>query len=84
MAETAGGSRRLSLINAGCTTAFEVTGYERGTITPLGLDLPVVVDERMRGEAITLGSGVHGVAIGLDADDIITSYSAVVADVSDS
>ena len=51
-------------------TAFEVTRYERGTITPLGLDLPVVVDERMRGEAITLGSGVHGVAIGLDADDI--------------
>lgn len=76
------GVSRLSMPDA--TTALAVTGYERGTITPLGLDLPVVVDERMRGEAITLGSGVHGVAIGLDADDIITSYSAVVADVSDS
>ena len=65
-------------------TALAVTGYERGTITPLGLDLPVVVDERVQGEAITLGSGVHGVAIGLDADDIIASYSAIVADVSDS
>jgi len=73
---------RLSMPDA--TTAFDVTGYERGTITPLGLDLPVVVDERMRGEVITLGSGVHGVAIGLEADDIITSYSAVVADVSNS
>ena len=76
------GVSRLSMPDA--TTALAVTGYERGTITPLGLNLPVVVDERMRGEAITLGSGVHGVAIGLDADDIITSYSAVVADVSDS
>lgn len=76
------GVSRLSMPDA--KTALAVTGYERGTITPLGLDLPVVVDERMRGEAITLGSGVHGVAIGLDADDIITSYSAVVADVSDS
>lgn len=76
------GVSRLSMPDA--KTALAVTGYERGTITPLGLNLPVVVDERMRGEAITLGSGVHGVAIGLDADDIITSYSAVVADVSDS
>ena len=76
------GVSRLSMPDA--KTAFEVTRYERGTITPLGLDLPVVVDERMRGEAITLGSGVHGVAIGLDADDIITSYAAIVADVSDS
>ena len=76
------GVSRLSMPDA--KTALAVTGYARGTITPLGLDLPVVVDERMRGEAITLGSGVHGVAVGLDADDIITSYSAVVADVSDS
>ncbi len=76
------GVSRLSMPDV--RTALAVTGYKRGTITPLGLDLPVVVDERMRGEAITLGSGVHGVAIGLDADDIITSYSAIVADVSDS
>lgn len=76
------GVSRLSMPDA--KTALAVTGYERGTITPLGLDLPVVVDERMRGEAITLGSGVHGVAIGLDADAIIASYSAIVADVSDS
>lgn len=76
------GVSRLSMPDA--KTALAVTGYERGTITPLGLDLPVVVDERMRGEAITLGSGVHGVAIGLDADAIIASYSTIVADVSDS
>ena len=76
------GVSRLSMPDA--KTALAVTGYERGTITPLGLDLPVVVDERLRGEPITLGAGVHGVAIGLEANDIITSYSAVVADVSDS
>ena len=75
------GVSRLSMPDA--ATALEVTGYERGTITPLGVDLPVVIDERIVGEAITLGSGEHGVAIGLDADPLISALSATVADVSD-
>lgn len=75
------GVSRLSMPDA--ATAFEVTGYERGTITPLGVDLPVVVDERIAGETITLGSGEHGVAIGLDADDLIAAIDATVADVSE-
>ena len=49
------GVSRLSMPDA--ASAKDVTGYERGTITPLGLTLPVVADERLRGEWITLGSG---------------------------
>lgn len=75
------GVSRLSMPDA--DTAFEVTGYRRGTITPLGLDLPVVVDERLVGESITLGSGEPGVAIGLEADPLIAALSATVADVAD-
>lgn len=75
------GVSRLSMPDA--DAAFEVTGYRRGTITPLGLNLPVVVDERLVGASITLGSGEPGVAIGLEADPLIAALSATVADVAD-
>jgi len=75
------GVSRLSMPDA--DTAFEVTGYRRGTITPLGLSLPVIADERLRGQDITLGSGEPGVAIGLSADELLEAYSADVADVSE-
>jgi len=64
-------------------TAFAVTGYRRGTITPLGLDLPVVVDELLVGTDITLGSGEPGVAIAVTSDELIAAYSALVADVTE-
>ena len=76
------GSNRCALPDA--ETARELTGYERGTITPLGLNLPVIADERICGRRITLGSGRHGVAIALAADDLITTFSARVADVTTS
>ncbi len=76
------GVSRLSMPDA--DTAFAVTGYKRGTITPLGVDLPVIVDVLLVGKSITLGSGEPGVAIGLEADDLIAAYSAVVADVTES
>ena len=75
------GVSRLSMPDA--ETALAVTGYQRGTITPLGLDLPVVVDERLVGQSITLGSGEPGTIIGLPADELIAAISAVVADVTD-
>lgn len=75
------GVSRLSMPDA--DTAFAVTGYRRGTITPLGLDLPVVVDELLVGTDITLGSGEPGVAIAVGADELILAYSATVADVAD-
>ena len=75
------GVSRLSMPDA--DTAFAVTGYRRGTITPLGVDLPVVADTRLVGQSITLGSGEPGVAIGLEADDLIKAFEATVADVSE-
>lgn len=75
------GVSRISLPDAGL--ARQVTGYERGTITPLGLDLPVIADERIAGRLITLGSGVHGRAVAIDADAVIAAYRAIVADITD-
>lgn len=77
------GVRRMSLPDA--ATAREVTGYERGTITPFGsrTALPVVADERLRGRRITLGAGEHGTAVALDADAALAWLGATVADVTD-
>lgn len=76
------GVTRLSMPDA--ATAFEVTGYERGTITPFGAlrAWPVVADERVTG-TISIGAGGHGVSATLAADDVITALEASVADVTD-
>jgi Cys-tRNA(Pro)/Cys-tRNA(Cys) deacylase len=73
---------RLSMPDAG--TAREVTGYVRGTITPLGstTDWPVIADERMVG-TISLGGGAHGVALALDAADLLSALRATVGDVTE-
>ena len=77
------GVNRISMPDA--DAAREVTGYERGTITPFGASavLPVVADERMVGQTISLGAGGHGVAATLAADDVIAHLRAQVADVTD-
>jgi Cys-tRNA(Pro)/Cys-tRNA(Cys) deacylase len=77
------GVNRISM--PGADAARDVTGYERGTITPFGAraPLPVVADERMVGQTISLGAGAHGVAATLSADDVITHLDAQVADVTD-
>ena len=77
------GVSRMSMPDA--ATATDVTGYERGTITPFGSTRawPVVADERVRGRRITLGGGAHGVAVGLDADQALDVLAATVADVSE-
>jgi Cys-tRNA(Pro)/Cys-tRNA(Cys) deacylase len=77
------GVSRLSMPDA--TVARQVTGYERGTITPLGSTTPwpVVTDERVLGREITLGAGHHGVAVALHAEDLLTLLSATVADVTE-
>lgn len=76
------GVNRLSMPSA--EVAREVTGYERGTITPLGARsaLPVVADERVRGE-ISIGGGAHGVALTVDAAALLAALGAEVADVTD-
>ncbi len=77
------GVNRLSMPDA--TVAREVTGYERGTITPLGSTTawPVISDERVLGREITLGAGEHGVAVAVPAEELLAVLSATVADVTD-
>ena len=77
------GVSRLSMPDA--TVAKQVTGYERGTITPLGSTTawPVIADERVLGREITLGAGEHGVAVAVHAEDVLTALSATVADVTE-
>ncbi len=65
--------------------ALEATGYERGTITPLGSTTawPVYADETMSGRRIAMGAGEHGHSAFVDADSLISAYSATVADITD-
>ena len=77
------GVSRLSMPDS--EVARQATGYERGTITPLGSvrPWPVIADERVRGREITLGAGEHGLALAADADEILQALDASVADISD-
>ncbi|MBD8023047.1 aminoacyl-tRNA deacylase [Microbacterium gallinarum] len=64
--------------------ALEATGYERGTIVPIGSthDWPVYADEQMVGQRVAMGAGAHGYSLFVDADDLIATYGATVADIS--
>jgi prolyl-tRNA editing enzyme YbaK/EbsC (Cys-tRNA(Pro) deacylase) len=77
------GVSRMSMPSA--EEALEVTGYERGTITPLGSlrAWPVIADEFIVGREISIGGGAHGVAFSVEADALITAVQAQVADVTD-
>jgi Cys-tRNA(Pro)/Cys-tRNA(Cys) deacylase len=77
------GVSRLSMPDA--AAAQQVTGYERGTITPFGAvrRWPVIADQRLAGQQITLGMGQPGLAAAVAADQVIQALKAVVADVSD-
>jgi Cys-tRNA(Pro)/Cys-tRNA(Cys) deacylase len=77
------GVNKLRLPEA--AVALEATGYERGTITPLGSTTawPVFADERMVGARIAMGAGAHGVSAFVDADALIAGLSATVADITD-
>ena len=77
------GVNRMSMPDAG--VARQVTGYERGTITPFGstTTLPVVADATVGGRLISIGAGAHGVAATAHADDVLRVLDAQVADVTD-
>ncbi len=77
------GVNRLSMPDA--ETAREVTGYERGTITPFGSlrAWPIVADATVPGRTISVGAGAHGVAATVDADAALTHLGAEVADVTE-
>jgi Cys-tRNA(Pro)/Cys-tRNA(Cys) deacylase len=77
------GVSRLSLPDA--DVAREVTGYERGTITPFGARRawPVLADASIPGDAdVTIGAGAHGVSLRLAADDLLAALDAEVADIT--
>jgi Cys-tRNA(Pro)/Cys-tRNA(Cys) deacylase len=65
-------------------TAFEVTGYVRGTITPLGSThaWPVIADDRLTG-TISIGGGAYGVGLTVDAKALVEALDATVVDVTD-
>jgi Cys-tRNA(Pro)/Cys-tRNA(Cys) deacylase len=77
------GTNRISMPDA--DTAMEVTGYERGTITPFGsaTALPVIADSHLVGRRISIGGGAHGVGLTVQGDDVIRLFDATVADISD-
>ncbi|MGN6636154.1 MAG: aminoacyl-tRNA deacylase [Oryzihumus sp.] len=77
------GVNRLSMPDA--AVAREVTGYERGTITPFGSTRawPVVADTTVEGRTISRGAGAHGVAFTADGSDVLRALDAQVADVTD-
>jgi Cys-tRNA(Pro) deacylase len=76
------GVSRLSMPPA--DVALAVTGYVRGTITPLGCTRawPVVADAALSGQ-VSVGGGGHGVALTVDADQLVRALDATVADVTD-
>jgi len=64
--------------------ALAATGYERGTIVPLGSthDWPIYADGEIVGQRIAMGAGAHGYSMFVEADDLIAAYGATVADIS--
>ena len=77
------GVNKLQLPEA--SVALEATGYERGTITPLGSTTawPVYLDASFAGKRVAMGAGAHGHSAFVDADTLATGLDAVVADISD-
>jgi len=77
------GVNKLRLPEA--SLALEATGYERGTITPLGSSTawPVFADARIAGLRIAMGAGEPGMSAFVDADELIAGFDATVADISD-
>jgi Cys-tRNA(Pro)/Cys-tRNA(Cys) deacylase len=76
------GVNKLQLPTA--EVALENTGYERGTITPLGSTTawPVFADSRIVGKRVSLGAGEHGLSLFVDADALIAALGATVADIT--
>jgi Cys-tRNA(Pro) deacylase len=65
--------------------AREATGYERGTITPLGSTTawPVYADATVAGRRVSMGAGAHGYSAFVDSDALIAALGATLADISD-
>lgn len=79
------GVSRLSMPDK--EVAREVTGYERGTITPFGSTTawPVIADSQLvASEApVSIGGGAHGVAATVLPGALVDALGATVADVTE-
>lgn len=77
------GVNKLSLPPA--EAALDATGYERGTITPLGSTRawPVYADASIAGRRISMGAGAHGYSAFVEADSLTAALGAVIADISE-
>lgn len=79
------GVSRLSMPDA--AVARDVTGYERGTITPFGSTTawPVIADVSLleEGRTVSVGAGAHGVGATLAAADLLAVLGATAADVTE-
>ena len=74
---------RLSLPDA--DEAREVTGYERGAITPFGATRvwPVLIDRAaLEHEKVAIGGGARGVNLHLRPGDLVAQLGADVVDVT--
>lgn len=76
------GVNRMTMPDA--AGALDVTGYERGTITPFGsrTALPVIADATLQG-TVSIGAGTHGAGATVDAAALVRALDATVADVTD-
>jgi Cys-tRNA(Pro) deacylase len=77
------GVRRLSLPDA--EEARDVTGYERGAITPFGASRawPVIADAAaLEPQIVAIGGGARGVNVHLRPADLVEHLGAEVVDVS--
>lgn len=77
------GVSRLSMPDA--DEAREVTGYERGAITPYGATtaLPVIADVRLTTtQRVGIGSGRRGRSLQLATADLLATLAPDVADVT--
>lgn len=76
------GLNRVSVPDA--DEAHRVTGYKRGTITPLGSSRPwpVLADRHVVGK-VSIGGGDHGISLTVEATDLIANLDAETADITD-
>lgn len=76
------GERRVSMPDA--EEALAVTGYKRGTITPLGASYPwpVLADERLLTGEVSIGGGEHGVSISIDGPTLVEILRATTDDLT--
>ncbi len=77
------GVKRLSLPDE--AEASEVTGYERGTITPFGsiTPWPVIADATVEGLGrVAIGGGARGVNLHMAVADLLAQLDAEIADVT--